>query len=68
MTFSLSYLAIAPGVRMVLLQRIAIRFEQMLDQGFLDDVLAIRTTGNLHCALTSIRALGYRQVRDNMDA
>lgn len=65
--YTVANLAIAPADRKVLHQRIALRFEQMLDQGFLDEVLALRSRGDLHCGLPSIRAVGYRQVWDHLD-
>lgn len=65
--YTVANLAIAPADRKVLHQRIALRFEQMLDQGFLDEVLALRSRGDLHSGLPSIRAVGYRQVWDHLD-
>ncbi|WP_346396053.1 tRNA (adenosine(37)-N6)-dimethylallyltransferase MiaA [Pseudomonas syringae] len=65
--YTVASLAIAPADRKVLHQRIALRFEQMLDQGFLDEVLALRSRGDLHSGLPSIRAVGYRQVWDHLD-
>ncbi|ARD10236.1 tRNA (adenosine(37)-N6)-dimethylallyltransferase MiaA [Pseudomonas savastanoi] len=65
--YTAANLAIAPADRKVLHQRIALRFEQMLDQGFLDEVLALRSRGDLHSGLPSIRAVGYRQVWDHLD-
>ncbi|KPY06042.1 tRNA dimethylallyltransferase [Pseudomonas amygdali pv. mori] len=67
MPYTVANLAIAPADRKVLHQRIALRFEQMLDQGFLDEVLALRSRGDLHSGLPSIRAVGYRQVWDHLD-
>ncbi|WP_440811927.1 tRNA (adenosine(37)-N6)-dimethylallyltransferase MiaA [Pseudomonas syringae] len=65
--YTVANLAIAPADRKVLHHRIALRFEQMLDQGFLDEVLALRSRGDLHSGLPSIRAVGYRQVWDHLD-
>ncbi|EGH06398.1 tRNA delta(2)-isopentenylpyrophosphate transferase, partial [Pseudomonas savastanoi pv. glycinea str. race 4] len=65
--YTVANLAIAPADRKVLHQRIALRFKQMLDQGFLDEVLALRSRGDLHSGLPSIRAVGYRQVWDHLD-
>ncbi|MBI6559537.1 tRNA (adenosine(37)-N6)-dimethylallyltransferase MiaA [Pseudomonas syringae] len=65
--YTVANLAIAPADRKVLHQRIALRFEQMLDQGFLDEVLALRSRGDLHSGLPSIRAVGYRQFWDHLD-
>lgn len=65
--YTVANLAIAPADRKVLHQRIALRFEQMLEQGFLDEVLALRSRGDLRSGLPSIRAVGYRQVWDHLD-
>ena len=65
--YTVANLAIAPADRRVLHERIATRFSNMLDQGFLDEVLALRSRGDLHPGLPSIRAVGYRQVWDHLD-
>ncbi len=65
--YTVANLAIAPADRGVLHERIATRFSNMLDQGFLDEVLALRSRGDLHTGLPSIRAVGYRQVWDHLD-
>ncbi len=39
----------------------------MLEQGFIDEVVALRSRGDLHSGLPSIRAVGYRQVWDHLD-
>lgn len=65
--YTVAHLAIAPRDRQVLHQRIALRFEQMLEQGFVDEVIALRSRSDLHTALPSIRAVGYRQVWDHLD-
>jgi tRNA dimethylallyltransferase len=48
-------------------QRIAWRFEQMLQQGFVDEVRRLYQRGDLHTGLPSIRAVGYRQVWEYLD-
>ena len=55
-------LAVAPSDRAVLHQRIATRFEQMLDQGLIEEVEGLRKRGDLHLDLPALRAVGYRQV------
>lgn len=65
--YTVANLAIAPADRKVLHDRIASRFSTMLDQGFLEEVLALRSRGDLHAGLPSIRAVGYRQVWDHLD-
>jgi tRNA dimethylallyltransferase len=53
--------ALAPADRAVLHERIKERFQQMLDQGLLDEVEKLYRRGDLHPELPSIRAVGYRQ-------
>jgi tRNA dimethylallyltransferase len=66
--YTVANLAIAPTDRKVLHDRIAVRFRQMLDEGFVEEVVALRSRGDLHSNLPSIRAVGYRQVWDHLDA
>ncbi len=54
-------LIVAPQQRQTLHDKIAIRFNAMLEQGFLDEVKALRARGDLHEGLPSIRCVGYRQ-------
>jgi len=54
-------LAVAPAGRDVLRQRIAVRFEAMLEAGLLAEVQALMARGDLDPSLPSIRAVGYRQ-------
>src|SRR5450830_384912 len=65
--YTVANLAIAPANRQVLHERIAQRFTIMLEQGFVDEVVALRSRGDLHPGLPSIRAVGYRQVWDHLD-
>jgi tRNA dimethylallyltransferase len=65
--YTVANLAIAPTDRKVLHDRIAVRFRQMLDEGFVEEVIALRSRGDLHSNLPSIRAVGYRQVWDHLD-
>ena len=48
--------------RGLLHRRIAQRFEQMLSQGLIDEVAALKARADLHLALPSMRCVGYRQV------
>ncbi|MEB0046427.1 MULTISPECIES: tRNA (adenosine(37)-N6)-dimethylallyltransferase MiaA [unclassified Pseudomonas] len=65
--YTVANLAIAPANRQVLHTRIKQRFTNMLEQGFIDEVVALRTRSDLHSGLPSIRAVGYRQVWDYLD-
>jgi tRNA dimethylallyltransferase len=55
-------IAVVPQDRAVLHQRIAERFDAMLAAGFVDEVAALKNRPELHAALPSMRAVGYRQV------
>lgn len=59
--------AIAPEQREVLHQRIADRFDQMIDLGFEQEVVALRQRGDLDPSLPSIRSVGYRQMWSYLD-
>lgn len=54
--------AISPKDRSVLHERIALRFEQMIAQGFDEEVVNLIERQNLHEDLPSIRCVGYRQM------
>lgn len=55
-------LAVAPKDRKILHERIALRFRQMIDQGFIDEVKQLYARGDLSSQLPAIRSVGYRQV------
>lgn len=59
--FRVLRLVLAPADRSVLHERIARRFDQMLAEGFLDEVRRLRADPRLHPDLPSMRAVGYRQ-------
>ncbi|WP_447755960.1 tRNA (adenosine(37)-N6)-dimethylallyltransferase MiaA [Pseudomonas nicosulfuronedens] len=65
--YTVAHLAIAPLQRQVLHERIAQRFDQMLEQGFIAEVESLRARSDLHVGLPSIRAVGYRQVWDYLE-
>lgn len=54
-------LAIAPAQRSVLHERIALRFRQMLDNGFMQEVQQLFSRGDLEISMPSVRSVGYRQ-------
>jgi len=55
-------LVIAPQDRAVLHEKIALRFQQMLDRGLIDEVRTLYQRGDLNTDMPAIRAVGYRQV------
>ena len=65
--YRLLNLAVMPAERNVLHQRIAQRFDNMLEQGFIDEVKALHQRGDLTPDLPSIRCVGYRQAWDYLD-
>lgn len=54
--------ALVPKRRELLHERVAIRFKQMMAQGFLDEVRALHGRGDLRAGHASMRAVGYRQL------
>lgn len=60
-------LALVPANRDALRERIAARFDAMLDSGFLDEVKRLRERADLHADLPALRAVGYRQAWGFLD-
>jgi len=60
--------SLEPADRAWLHQRIARRFDAMLDGGLLDEVAALRARGDLSLSLPSMRCVGYRQAWEALDA
>ncbi len=65
--YTVAQLSVAPAQRQVLHQRIEQRFQSMVEQGFVEEVEALRGRGDLHPDLPSMRAVGYRQVWTYLD-
>lgn len=61
-------ISLEPHDRAWLHQRIALRLEQMMAAGFLDEVQALRARGDLHPDLPAMRCVGYRQAWEGLDA
>jgi len=59
--YQIRKLAVSPLERSILHERIAQRFQSMMQQGFMDEVKALYARGDLSLDLPSIRAVGYRQ-------
>jgi tRNA dimethylallyltransferase len=59
--------ALVPEPRRVLHERIAMRFNQMMTQGFLAEVRELYARGNLSADHASMRAVGYRQLWAHCD-
>ena len=59
--------ALEPASRPWLHERIARRFDAMLQSGFLDEVRRLRANPALHLDLPSMRCVGYRQAWEALD-
>lgn len=55
-------ISLEPDNRLDLHARIALRFDQMLEKGFVQEVKQLKQRPDLHADLPSIRCVGYRQV------
>jgi tRNA dimethylallyltransferase len=65
--WNIPVISLEPTDRAWLHQRIAKRFDQMLAQGFLDEVKQLKARGDLHPDLPSMRCVGYRQAWQGLD-
>ncbi len=61
-------ISLEPLDRAWLHERIAMRYTQMLDAGFLDEVRSLRARGDLQPELPAMRCVGYRQAWTWLDA
>ena len=60
--FDLHFFAIQPGLRNVIHHKIALRFRQMVADGFVAEVEALMRRGDLNLSMPSMRSVGYRQI------
>jgi tRNA dimethylallyltransferase len=60
--------SLEPQDRAWLHRRVALRYQQMMAAGFVDEVRALRARSDLHADLPAIRCVGYRQVWEALDA
>lgn len=65
--YSMLKIAVSTTERSLLHERIEKRFAQMLGEGFVDEVKALRVRGDLDLNKPSMRAVGYRQVWQHLD-
>lgn len=61
-------IGLMPSDRAVLHQRIAARFDVMLEAGLIDEVKQLREKYSLNADMPSMRAVGYRQTWEYLDA
>jgi tRNA dimethylallyltransferase len=67
-TKNLLFISLEPNDRVWLHQRIAQRFDVMLQDGFEQEVRDLRARGDLQLDTPSIRCVGYRQMWEALDA
>ncbi len=65
---AVALLSLEPTDRAWLHERIARRFDTMLRDGFIAEVKALRSRGDLAADLPSMRCVGYRQAWEALDA
>ncbi|HCI13145.1 MAG: tRNA (adenosine(37)-N6)-dimethylallyltransferase MiaA [Gallionellales bacterium GWA2_60_142] len=65
--YDVTSIALVPSERSVLHQRIAVRFQQMLKDGLIEELRGLRDKYPLHPDMTSMRCVGYRQAWEYMD-
>jgi len=64
----IALLSLEPHDRKWLHERIAQRFDGMLEQGLVDEVKALRSRSDMQADLPSMRCVGYRQVWEALNA
>jgi tRNA dimethylallyltransferase len=67
-TSNICFISLEPKDRAWLHQRIALRFDAMLESGFEQEVRSLRQRGDLNLDTPSIRCVGYRQMWEALDA
>jgi tRNA dimethylallyltransferase len=65
--YRITEIALLPSERSVLHERIADRFEEMLELGLLSEVRQLREEFELNAQMPSMRCVGYRQVWQYLD-
>ncbi len=60
-------IVIAPRSRELLREHIAMRFQQMIEQGFIKEVQQLYLRGDLDLSMPSMRAVGYRQIWEYLE-
>lgn len=65
--YDIQSFALLPASREILHQRIELRFDKMLEQGFIEEVQALKQRTDLNLDLPSMRSVGYRQVWEYLD-
>jgi tRNA dimethylallyltransferase len=67
LAYNVEQFAIATPDRQILHDRIALRFKHMIELGFEQEVEALKSRGDLHLDLPSMRCVGYRQMWEYLE-
>lgn len=65
--FAVASFALMPADRAGLYARIDRRFVEMMEEGFLEELRALKARGDLDPALPSLRSVGYRQLWEYLE-
>ena len=65
--YNICYLIVSPAERDTLHARIAARFKQMLNVGFIAEVETLFQRGDLSLEMPAVRSVGYRQVWEYLE-
>ena len=65
--YAITPIALIPSDRAVLHQRIAVRFQQMLKDGLVEELCTLRASYPLHRDMTAMRCVGYRQAWEYLE-
>ncbi|MGB1309650.1 MAG: tRNA (adenosine(37)-N6)-dimethylallyltransferase MiaA [Leucothrix sp.] len=65
--YTILKIALIPSDREWLRQRAALRFDLMMQAGFLEEVALLHKRGDLHDKLPAIRSIGYRQAWEYLE-
>ena len=60
-------LVLAPADRALLYERLALRFDEMMRRGLLEEVRRLHAREDLHAGLPAMRLIGYRQLWNHLD-
>ena len=52
----------APADRDLLGEQLAVRFQEMMSRGLMDEVRRLHARGDLHAGMPALRLIGYRQL------
>jgi len=65
--FSIQHFILFPEERSILTSRIEARLNSLFEQGFIEEVEALRLKPEIHADLPAMRTVGYRQIWDYLE-